>query len=193
MQFTLVFPLIIPSGLRFSGPLPQLGRKEQAGFVFQARRFPFSSLSEPQNRLAGALSAQPGRIQIIMKIVEIAFTGYSVTNMKRAKAFYEGLLGLQKSRGFGKIEGEKQWVEYDIGPSCLALISSGGKDWPPSPDGTAAAFEVDDFAGYAAKLKSTGVKFIIEPTETPMCHMTVIADPDGNRVVLHQRKPRPRA
>ena len=31
-----------------------------------------------------------------MKITEIAFTGYSVTDMKRAKGFYEGVLGLQK-------------------------------------------------------------------------------------------------
>ena len=29
-----------------------------------------------------------------MQVVEIAFTGYSVTDMKRAKGFYEGLLGL---------------------------------------------------------------------------------------------------
>ncbi len=28
-----------------------------------------------------------------MQITEIAFTGYSVIDMKRAKEFYEGLLG----------------------------------------------------------------------------------------------------
>ena len=85
-----------------------------------------------------------------MQIVEIAFTGTSVTDMKRAKAFYEGILGLKKSRAFGQHEGEEQWVEYDIGPGCLALISGGGKDWPPSPTGTSAALEVDDFDGYVA-------------------------------------------
>lgn len=123
-----------------------------------------------------------------MQIVEIAFTGYSVTDMNRAKAFYEGVLGLKKSRGFGQFEGEEQWVEYDIGPGCLALISGGGKDWPPSTTGTAAAFEVDDFDGYVAKLRNRGVPFIFEPRETPVCWMVVVADPDGNRVVLHQRK-----
>jgi predicted enzyme related to lactoylglutathione lyase len=123
-----------------------------------------------------------------MQIVEIAFTGYSVTDMKRAKAFYEGVLGLKKSRGFGQFEGEEQWVEYDIGPGCLALISGGGNDWPPSTTGTAAAFEVDDFDGYVAKLRNNGVPFLFEPRETPVCWMAVVADPDGNRVVLHQRK-----
>lgn len=123
-----------------------------------------------------------------MQVIEIAFTGYSVTDMKRAKAFYEGVLGLKKSRAFGQYEGEEQWVEYDIGPGCLALISGGGKDWAPSPTGTAAALEVDDFQGFVKKLRDSGVKFIFEPTETPVCWMVVVADPDGNRVVLHHRK-----
>ena len=34
-----------------------------------------------------------------MQIVEIAFTGYSVTNMKRAKEFYEGVLGIPHESG----------------------------------------------------------------------------------------------
>jgi catechol 2,3-dioxygenase-like lactoylglutathione lyase family enzyme len=33
-----------------------------------------------------------------MQIQEIAFTGYSVTDMARAKAFYEGVLGEEISR-----------------------------------------------------------------------------------------------
>jgi predicted enzyme related to lactoylglutathione lyase len=123
-----------------------------------------------------------------MQIVEIAFVGYSVTDMKRSKAFYEGVLGLKKSRGFGTLNGEEQWVEYDIGAGCLALIAGGGDDWPPSPVGTAAAFEVDDFDGYVKKLREAGIKFIWEPTESPICWMIVVADPDSNRVVIHKRK-----
>ena len=80
-----------------------------------------------------------------MKIREIAFTGYSVTDMKRAKAFYEGVLGLVRARGFGQLDGDEQWVEYDIGSGCLALINAKGADWPPSSHGTSAALEVEDF------------------------------------------------
>ena len=125
-----------------------------------------------------------------MQVTEIAFTGYSVTDMKRARAFYEGLLGLKKSRGFGEFEGEEQWVEYDIGSGCLVLISGGGDAWPPSPTGTAAALEVDDLDGYIAKLRENGVTFVFEPRESPVCRSFVVADPDRNRVMLHQRKPR---
>jgi predicted enzyme related to lactoylglutathione lyase len=49
---------------------------------------------------------------------------------------------------------------------------------------------VDDFEGYVKKVRDAGAKFVIEPTEYPGCWMTVVADPDGNRVVLHRRKSR---
>jgi predicted enzyme related to lactoylglutathione lyase len=123
-----------------------------------------------------------------MQVTEIAFTGYSVTDMKRAKQFYEGVLGLKKSRGFGQHQGEEQWVEYDIGAGCLVLISGGGTEWPPHSAGTAAALEVDDFDGYVAKVRAAGVNIIFEPRESPLCWMIVVADPDGNWIVLHHRK-----
>ena len=125
-----------------------------------------------------------------MKVTEIAFTGYSVTDMKRARDFYEGVLGLEKSRGFGQLNGEDQWAEYDVGAGCLALISGGGKDWPPHAAGTAAALEVDDFDGFVKKLRASAATFVWEPRESPMCWMAVVADPDGNWVVIHQRKAR---
>jgi len=83
-----------------------------------------------------------------MKVLEIAFTGYCVTNMKRAREFYEGVLGLVQSRMFGSPGGSFEWVEYDIGAGTLALILGDGKDWQPSPLGTASALEVDDFEAF---------------------------------------------
>ncbi|MGH8018894.1 MAG: VOC family protein [Opitutaceae bacterium] len=90
-----------------------------------------------------------------MQVTEIAFTGYSVANMKRAKAFYEGVLGLKKSRGFGQHEGEDQWAEYDIGAGCLPLNSGGGKEWPPGSTGVAIALEVGDFDAAIGKLRTS--------------------------------------
>jgi predicted enzyme related to lactoylglutathione lyase len=40
------------------------------------------------------------------------------------------------------------------------------------------------------KVRAVGVKFIWEPRESPMCWTAIIADPDGNWVALHHRKPR---
>jgi extradiol dioxygenase family protein len=52
-----------------------------------------------------------------MKITETAFTGYPVTDMPRARAFYEGVLKLESSRVFG--DNARQWVEYDLGMAVV--------------------------------------------------------------------------
>jgi predicted enzyme related to lactoylglutathione lyase len=122
-----------------------------------------------------------------MKILEIAFTGYCVTDMKRARAFYEDVLGLKTSRIWGE-EPEPSWVEYDIGAGCLAVIKGDGEMWKPSSAGTAAALEVDDFPAYVAKIKASGAKIVMDVYESPVCFMITIADPDENRLVIHKRK-----
>ncbi len=123
-----------------------------------------------------------------MRITEIAFTGYPVTDMARARAFYEGPLGLTVSRTWGEND-NPNWVEYDIGSGCLAIVTGANADWPPANGGPAAAFEVDDFQGYIQRLRDAGTKFLWEPQETPVCWMAVVLDPDENRVVIHHRKP----
>jgi hypothetical protein len=44
-----------------------------------------------------------------MKVIEIAFSCYPVTDLKRAGQFYEGILGLKESRRFG--DSQRAWVE----------------------------------------------------------------------------------
>jgi predicted enzyme related to lactoylglutathione lyase len=120
-----------------------------------------------------------------MKVNEIAFVGYPVTDLKRARGFYEGTLGLKTSVVFG--DEQKAWVEYDIGPGTLA-ISNFAPDWKPAPSGGSAALEVGDFQEAVDHLKRSGAKFTVEPMETPACHMAVVADPDGNSIIIHRRK-----
>jgi predicted enzyme related to lactoylglutathione lyase len=120
-----------------------------------------------------------------MKIVEIAFTCYPVTDLRRARGFYEGVLRLKESRFFGS--GEQGFVEYDIGPTTLA-IGNVAPDWKPSAGGGSVGLEVDDFEAAIARLKSSGCTFRLEPLETPVCRMAVVSDPDGNSVTIHHRK-----
>ncbi len=122
-----------------------------------------------------------------MKVTEIAFTGYPVTDMARARRFYEGVLGLATARTWGDKD-NPQWVEYDIGSGCLAIITGAGADWPPANAGPAIALEVEDFDAAIAELKQAGVKFHWPSQESPVCHMAVILDPDENRLVIHHRK-----
>ncbi|AOS43359.1 Glyoxalase-like domain protein [Lacunisphaera limnophila] len=122
----------------------------------------------------------------MMKITAIAYTGYPVTDMSRARGFYEGLLGLQVATVFDH-EG-KQWIEYDIGAGTLGISNMSADKWKPSPDGPALAFEVADFAAAMTVLRAGGVKFIIEPMDTGVCEMAIVADPDGNSLIFHRRK-----
>lgn len=118
-----------------------------------------------------------------MKATKIAFTGIPVTDMKRARAFYEGVLDLQVSGEYA----EGVWVEYELGPDTLALASV-GEQWTPSDQGTSVAIEVEDFEEAIRKLKVAVIRFAAEPMETPVCHMAVVQDPDGNKVIIHKLK-----
>lgn len=122
-----------------------------------------------------------------MKVLEIGFVGYPVTDLKRARRFYEEVLGLQVTHMFG--DETTAWVEYDIGPGTLA-IGNGAPDWTPSAQGASAALEVEDFDDAIECLKENSVTFEREPFETPVCRMAIISDPDGNSIIMHKRKPR---
>src|SRR5512138_361176 len=54
--------------------------------------FPFTAASCPMRIVESTHQNQTGKER--MKIIEIAFTGYPVTDLKRARQFYEGTLGL---------------------------------------------------------------------------------------------------
>jgi predicted enzyme related to lactoylglutathione lyase len=120
-----------------------------------------------------------------MKIVEIAFTGYPITDVKRARAFYEGVLRLEPTRIIENQNGH--WIEYDLGASTFAISSMSKDEWKPSADGPAIAFEVEDFDSAVADLRENNAKFVIEPFDTPVCQMTIVADPDGNSICVHKR------
>ncbi len=119
-----------------------------------------------------------------MKVKEIGFVGIPVTDVARARKFYEGVLNLKESDNFR----DGKWVEYAIGKSTLAIANISA-DWTPSDQGTGAGLEVEDFDAAINKLKDAKVKFAAEPFETPGCYMAVVQDPDGNKLMIHKLKP----
>lgn len=111
-----------------------------------------------------------------------------VKNMARARAFYEGCLGL-KSGNF-KADGK---FEYLVGGTTLALF--------PKPEGTKAehtaiSFRVADIAGSIAELQRAGVVF--EDYDLPdlktVEHVCVLGsekaawfrDTEGNYLCIHE-------
>ena len=120
-----------------------------------------------------------------MQVTEIAFSVYPVTDLKRARAFYEGTLGLKpgmvyEGNGIG-------WIEYEIGPGVVA-IGTGFEHLKPSSNGGSVGLEVDDFDQAVRELKEAGTNFVIEPLDFPACRMAAVLDPDRNTVTIHRRK-----
>ncbi|MDQ3700196.1 MAG: VOC family protein [Chloroflexota bacterium] len=106
---------------------------------------------------------------------------YTVSDMDRAVAFYRDTLGVRSDFN----EAGEFWTEFDSKPVALALCAPGEGDWKGPP---AAALAVRDVRAKVEELRAKGVPILAEPEETSACYMAFVADPDGNRVCLHQRK-----
>ncbi len=116
-------------------------------------------------------------------VKEIAYFAYPVTDVLRARRFYEEVLGLTIGQNW-----ENQWVEYDIGGVTLA-IAKFGPEMQAGAQGGHVALEVEDLTAVLAKLRSAGAQIKMEPFEGSVCTSAVVLDPDGNPIVIHKRKP----
>lgn len=114
-------------------------------------------------------------------ITSMAFTVYPVSDMARARAFYEHVLGLRISDNY-----RDAWVEYDVGVSTFAITTT-DMGHIPGAKGAVVAFEVSDLDAFVHKMKERAVPFVTETFDTPVCRMAVIADQDGNHITLHRR------
>lgn len=123
----------------------------------------------------------------MIRVTEIAYTGYPVTNVERARRFYERVLRLTPSVQF-EHEG-KHWIEYEVGAATLAISNMAADKWKPSADGPSSALEVEDFEAAVKALRSEGVPFAVQPMDSGVCQMAVVLDPDGNAITIHKRRP----
>lgn len=116
-------------------------------------------------------------------IRHIAFTLYPVTDMARARRFYEEILGLRMTR---REAHEFEWVEYDLDGGTFALTNMKEGSAPSSDAGGSIAFEVQNVDETVRQLRAQGVRVKLEPLSTPVCRLAVILDSEGNALTLHQ-------
>jgi predicted enzyme related to lactoylglutathione lyase len=120
-------------------------------------------------------------------VQKVAFTMYPITDATRARAFYEGTLGLKR----GSASSNGVWTEYDLpGGGCLALFAGPGAK-PSADSGASIALEVADLDALVARLKSEGVRFKGELIHSPVCRMSIMLDSEGNAILLHELKKKP--
>jgi len=116
-----------------------------------------------------------------MKPRAVDFVSYNVSDMARAEAFYRDVLGLDVAIPWGG-EG-RRFPEFEVGGTTISLTSL-----PDLPSGAIVALAVDDARATIEELRSKGVEIVMDPFESRVCFLALIADPDGNRIVIHQRK-----
>ena len=114
---------------------------------------------------------------------EVAFTAYPATDLAVSRAFYENVLGLKPAMDHVKEDGSG-WVEYELGSHTFGVGKSDG--WH---HGVCCALETGSFDAAVEALRKAGTPFVMEPFDTPVCRMAMVADPAGNKLMIHQRKP----
>jgi catechol 2,3-dioxygenase-like lactoylglutathione lyase family enzyme len=115
-----------------------------------------------------------------MKVRAIDFVVVNVSDVERSKQFYQDTLGMD----FPVWEFSPRWQELDSPPVAFAL-----REDKSSPGMNAAiALAVEDVPAAIEELRAKGVPITIEPGESDSCYSAMIQDPDGNLLLIHQRK-----
>ena len=112
---------------------------------------------------------------------KVAFTMFYVQDAKRARAFYQDVLGLT----IGSHSKDGVWTEYDLpGGGCLALFQDPSSK--SAATGGNIAFEVSDLDALVERLTSLGVRVKGDIIHGPACRMANISDTEGHPISLHE-------
>ncbi|MBA2292189.1 MAG: VOC family protein [Gemmatimonadales bacterium] len=102
-----------------------------------------------------------------------------VTDLERARVFYEDLLELPIARagsfGYELLDAPPHLgIHPATHPDATAMV---GRH-------TGITFRVDDLLALCSRLGEQGVRFVAEPTQQGFGIMAMVADPDGNIMAL---------
>jgi predicted enzyme related to lactoylglutathione lyase len=117
-----------------------------------------------------------------MAVKHMAFTMYPVTDMRRAVAFYRDVLGLKET----EVKSD-YWAEFDVDGQTFGIGNFEQVGKPGSAQ--SLALEIDDLPAFRTQLAGRGGE-ATEPHDLQNCWISVVHDPDGNSVWLHQVKRR---
>lgn len=121
-------------------------------------------------------------------IRQIGLTSVYVRDQDRSLEFYVDKLGFETITDV-TLDGFR-WIE--VAPpgaeTGMTIAYAGpGTDWEKFVGGFAPLMFCDDLRQTCQDYASRGVEFIEEPTEYPWGLQAMLADPDGNTIVMTQR------
>jgi predicted enzyme related to lactoylglutathione lyase len=118
-------------------------------------------------------------------VKEVAYVCHPSTDIPRARAFYEGVLGLKP---LVNMEGSPGmwWIEYDVGGTALAVTNF--IPCAPGASPTVVALEVADLDAALAAVQAAAVPVTLEIQDFGPCRMFTVTTPDAHGLMFHQRK-----
>ena len=127
----------------------------------------------------------PKAAKAAIPIRAVDFVMYCAEKPTKTRAWYQQMFGFKRGEEWSRF-----WSEFATEPVVLALNGTNERkgerwDWGGAP---AIGLAVDDIHRAAETCRQHKVRVVRGPVETSVCWMLFIEDPEGNRLVLHQRK-----
>lgn len=114
----------------------------------------------------------------------VDFIGCAVSDLETAVEFYCDTLGLSLEYYNEDIG----WAELGAPPTTIAIGESNENiPLPPGSGGVTMALAVDDVQAAIDELRDAGHDVEMDFVDTGVCDMAMVADPDGNPIMLHRR------
>ena len=118
----------------------------------------------------------------MIDIESVDYVRVPVDDIEKAKDFYGRILGLPDGPSH-----HDDWVEYQAGNVTLAVMTPETHDYefealPPAT----IALRVPDVAAAKAELEAAGVE-VGAMWDSGVCRGAGVADPAGNKILLHHR------
>jgi predicted enzyme related to lactoylglutathione lyase len=118
-----------------------------------------------------------------MNITGVDFITVPTRDFEKAEEFYGDVLGLERSKQWGSMPAR----EYETGSLTIAVMQSDAFGVEFQRHSHPIALHVDDVHAAREELESKGVEFSGDTMDSGVCHMAQFADPDGNRLMFHNR------
>jgi predicted enzyme related to lactoylglutathione lyase len=120
-------------------------------------------------------------------VTGVDFVSLPTEDLGRAIEFYADVLGLERSKVWGKNDAEAMGAEFETGTVTIALFLGERIGIPFQANTVPVAFHVEDVEAARAELESKGIEFLGDTIDTGVCFMANFRDPDGNGLMLHHR------
>ncbi len=122
-------------------------------------------------------------------IKNIAHLCFHVADLDRSLAFYCDKLGLHHAFDFTNEDGERFGTYLAVGGRNFIELFKGEPKRGKGQSYAHMCLEVDDIQTTVAHLRSMGVEVTDVKLGTDHSYQAWLADPDGNRIELHQYTP----